>query len=425
MALRHLLRTLVFTRGTVMNGVRGTLSNHNPHQGAVSCDDLPLNPQRPQKDPRAFSEFICQSSNVQQYVRTLRLRTSLLGVGVEAEEPVDANVLLGLFKILPRLTTLHLEDIVLSPPSLSGAPLPPTLSLEHLTLGSRLGCAPISASHILDTLSHFRYIGRLRLIHLWEEPQPSTSAPNLSVSHPAVETFEFERCRFLGDAIFTFLADCAAERVTVRTTLPTDVLSAQKLNQFVTALGARLAHLEYTFRVRDMPCPMTLLFAGFDSAAHPGGGAALDLSSCTSLGTLRVALDLAPARLASDLASTLVPTLASLPALPRGTPPLALTLAASLGDVLAGQHLEDRTSVFAQLEDAVLELLGSGRVAGLTFEIEVARGVPDSRMAEGSETVKALFPRLNASDDLHVIEVAKAGAPRVNAYWGGRYDAPW
>ncbi|GJE98651.1 hypothetical protein PsYK624_148860 [Phanerochaete sordida] len=382
------------------------------------------------KSLASFAEFVRRSPHVQRHARSLRLRTSPLDVRDELDQPVDAATVLGLLGILPRVTVLHLEDITLARTTPS-TPLPPAPPLEHLTLSSCQGLKRASASCILQTLQHFHHISRLRLTHLYEEcPWLARSAPVLAQLQLSVHTFELERTKFIGDTVLSFLAASAAGPATVRATLPTDVTTAPRLRRFVKALGPRLAHLEYSLRIRDVPCPTTLLLAGIDpTPADHVVGAALDLGAASGLRTLRLALSLARAKLIPDLVRTATPTLASCRAL-RGAP-FALVLVAPLGEVLEELAFleEDAREAFKRLEDVLVDLVGRERVERVVFELEVWPAVDDGEVGDkvgrAEELVRAIFPRLDASDGLRVVQNARTEAPRVNVFWGGRYDVPW
>lgn len=438
---RHLYRDLVYTRGRIVKGACEIAG----HQAAL-CDPLcncfchlSLEQQLriPPKRLESFLHFLREAPHLRRYVRSLRLRTSPLDVRECPVDIIQAGIVLDILGMLSNAKDLHLEDIALTPRPVSIPSQAKISSLESLTLSSCEGLTYAQASRTLDTLSHFDQVTKLRLVHLWDrrtDINPSQDSAIIFMSSLKVGTIELERTKFMGDDLYAFLVNSAESHITVRTTLPTDRFSALRLRRFIDRLGPRLEHLEYSLRVRDVSCPATLLLAAvMASPPDPATGGSLDLSGCTRLRTLRLSLALDPGTLALDLNLAVIPTLASLRGLGSEAEPLELTLAVALGEVLETLPVAAGTPsrcALARLEDAVAELHGLGRVSNALIELEIPPTPediprPDDRVARANHVLKALFPRLDARGSLVVATAAKASPPRVNAFWGGRYDAPW
>ncbi|GJE98646.1 hypothetical protein PsYK624_148810 [Phanerochaete sordida] len=438
---RHLFRDIVFTRRSALRGSCDNLA-HDPTCCSPVCrsssnepTSRPESGTRPAKTLLSLLHFLRESPVLRRYVRTLRLRTSPLDVRNGPPDPVDATIVLNILRALPRAAVLHLEDIILSPsPATALREAPP---LEHLTLSSCQGLTRLLASQIIATLSCFRRVRRLRIVHLWEQcswRDPPSNADRGTPLPLSIDQFEFERVKFMDGDVFAFLAASATLGAIVRTTLPTDRTSAAQLRRFIQALGPRLAHLDFTLRIRDAPCPTTMILASVNPSVlqDPTTGAALDLSECTSLRTLKFRLNLTPAKLVQDLTLTVVPMLHSLRALRPRLPPVALTIVTYLDEMLReldGAHVAGPVChALEQVEEAILELQGLGAVDSTTFELEVApalRSPPiDERVAQAKGLLRMRFSRCDACGDLQVA-VVRVGAARVNVHWGGRYDISW
>ncbi|EKM52269.1 uncharacterized protein PHACADRAFT_260525 [Phanerochaete carnosa HHB-10118-sp] len=401
LAQRHLFRDLIFTYGPVITRDCDKLSHG---RGCAGCGCSCHSEEAPaRKELSTFHQYLVDSPHVRQHARSLRLRASPLGV--RAKETVEAASLSQVLAQLPKLDTLHLEDISLrstpqtsSPDSSSQLVKIPalerlTLAFQHAGIGSQDSVFKILAQ--CDSVRHLRLLG----MHSWNGrtlPDPATAAtlrPYLGVKSVEIETYGP-----LFGKIFTYLA--AATRAGLRSIRVNGVTNPAVASGLQTLLDATNTQLEH-FACGDMTAGRRT-FREIQAMLSNVHGP--NLSRCTSLASIEITLHLGCNSLGLELQYIINPMLLSLRVGSRGKLRQIMLKSAVREGLLSDLQHTSVSPWLSKLDEILLTLYDRRGVAEVLVRLDDVAGRLDLA-AKNRNAIWDSLPRVASSGILRILTV--------------------
>jgi hypothetical protein len=246
-ALQYLFRDMVVTHGSV---VRQNCAKAGHPMGCVSCGCSCHRQEtdRIQRELPTFLQFLRDTPHPRQYTCGLWIRTSPLVREERNDRRVDAQLLLDIIQQLPQVASLYLEDVILTlPNSPLSSSLPTIPPLQQLTL-QRNARYTIADVQIIDILSCFSRIDRLRIIGAYHDTPPDSLRPFPAASDLQLGCVVFEECSITSEQVFQYLATAAAGPSSLELTAVRTESAMRGLWTLLTHAREQLIHFGYRVR---------------------------------------------------------------------------------------------------------------------------------------------------------------------------------